>query len=206
MDVSEIRVTTAGPDGTRRVAAAIADHLRPGDVVALSGELGAGKTCFVQGAAAALGITAPVTSPTFVLLHTYPGPVPVVHGDVYRLGTLRDVLDLGEEVFAPDVVTFVEWGDAITALLPDDRLEVVLTHADEPADDPAADGSAAPAALDPEAALAAPRELAIRGHGRHAEVPAALRAAVADGALRGDGIAVTDGGAGGADGDRGASC
>jgi tRNA threonylcarbamoyladenosine biosynthesis protein TsaE len=165
--VSEIRIATAAPDDTRAVAAALAAHLRPGDVVALSGELGAGKTCFVQGAAAALGVTAPVTSPTFVLLHTYPGPVPVVHGDVYRLGTLRDVLDLGEDVFAPDVVTFVEWGDAITALLPEDHVDVVLTHADLAAD---GDGDAGTVEV-PEAA---PRRIVVRGRGRHGPLPSAL--------------------------------
>ena len=173
--MSSIRVATSGPDDTRAVGAAVARRLRPGDVVALSGELGAGKTCFVQGAAAALGVTVRVTSPTFVLLHTYPGEVPVVHGDVYRLGTLRDVLDLGEDVFAPDVVTFLEWGDAIAALLPDDHLEVVLRHADL---DAALDASAAPDEL------AAPRELELRGHGRHADLPAALAGELAGGGVR----------------------
>lgn len=190
--MDELHLATADPDQTRAVAAALAAHLRPGDVVALSGELGAGKTCFVQGAAAALGVTTPVTSPTFVLLHTYPGPVPVVHGDVYRLGTLRDVLDLGEEVFAPDVVTFVEWGDAIAALLPDDHVEVVLAHADEDPTDPLADPSGVPEDEDASLAgaptpatadgpFAAPRRLTIRGHGRHADLADALRTALADG-------------------------
>lgn len=167
--VTHLHIATATPDDTRTVGAAVARHLRPGDVVALSGELGAGKTCFVQGAAAALGITAPVTSPTFVLLHTYPGEVPVVHGDVYRLGTLRDVIDLGEDVFAPDVVTFLEWGDAVRSLLPQDHLEVVLTHAqlDAPS---VADGA------EGDDVTAAPRELVLRGHGRHVSLPAAVAA------------------------------
>jgi tRNA threonylcarbamoyladenosine biosynthesis protein TsaE len=115
------------------MAAAIAAFLRPGDAVALSGELGAGKTCFVQGAARALGVTSRVTSPTFTLVRSYTGQLPIVHCDVYRLDRLQDVLDLGDEVLAPDVVTFVEWGDAITALLPDDRLEVAL-YLDDPAE------------------------------------------------------------------------
>lgn len=173
--MSEVGIATVAPDDTRVVAAAVAAHLRPGDVIALSGELGAGKTCFVQGAAAALGITAPVTSPTFVLLHTYPGPVPIVHGDVYRLGTLRDVLDLGEDVFAPDVITFVEWGDAITALLPDDHLEVVLTHAELVSADAAPSTgvpSDAPAgSVASEGAVVEPRRIVLRGHGRHHDLP-----------------------------------
>jgi tRNA threonylcarbamoyladenosine biosynthesis protein TsaE len=119
-------LTTSGPDETRGVAGAIAPLLLAGDVVALSGELGAGKTCFVQGAAAGLGVEARVTSPTFVLVRHYAGRLPMVHCDVYRLERLHDVEDLGDEVLAPDVVTFVEWGDTVAPLLPEDRLEVEL--------------------------------------------------------------------------------
>jgi tRNA threonylcarbamoyladenosine biosynthesis protein TsaE len=126
VDGGELHVRSAGPNATRAIARVVAGHLVPGDVVALAGELGAGKTCFVQGAADGLGVAAPVTSPTFVLVRQYTGRVPVVHCDVYRLDRLGDVLELGDEVLAPDVVTFVEWGDAIAALLPPDRLEVEL--------------------------------------------------------------------------------
>lgn len=121
----ELRLVTAGPDQTRKVAATIAGVLRPGDVVALTGELGAGKTCFVQGAAAALGVKDRVTSPSFVLRREYEGTLPIVHLDVYRLDTLQEVADLGyEEVLDLRRVTFVEWGDAIAPLLPGDHLEV----------------------------------------------------------------------------------
>jgi tRNA threonylcarbamoyladenosine biosynthesis protein TsaE len=127
----DLLLRSPDPDQTRALAAAVASVLTPGDVVALSGELGAGKTCFVQGAARRLGVEGPVTSPTFMLVRTYlDAPVPVVHCDVYRLNRLQDVLDLGEDVLAPDVVTFVEWGDAVATLLPDDRLEVELTLVD----------------------------------------------------------------------------
>jgi tRNA threonylcarbamoyladenosine biosynthesis protein TsaE len=125
---TSITLTTASPEDTREVAAAIASVLVAGDVVALSGDLGAGKTCFVQGAAAGLGVVLPVTSPTFVLVKLLPAAVPVVHVDVYRLDGLRHLDDLGEDVFAPDVITFVEWADTIRGLLPDDRLEVELHH------------------------------------------------------------------------------
>lgn len=125
MQAAELTLHTTSPVATQRLAAAVADVLRPGDAVALSGELGAGKTCFVQGAAGALGVTGRVTSPTFMLMRMYEEATPpVVHCDVYRLDHLQDVLDLGEEVLAPDVVTFIEWGDAVRPLLPDDRLEV----------------------------------------------------------------------------------
>jgi tRNA threonylcarbamoyladenosine biosynthesis protein TsaE len=129
--VADLTCRTSGPEQTRALAAAAATVLRPGDAVALAGELGAGKTCFVQGAARGLGIAARVTSPTFMLVRTYDeGRVPVVHCDVYRLDRLHDVLDLGDEVLASDVVTFVEWGDAIATLLPDDRLDLELVLAD----------------------------------------------------------------------------
>lgn len=124
---------TSGPDDTRALAAAVASGLRPGDVVALTGELGAGKTAFVQGAARALGVERRVTSPTFTLVRDYPGDIPIVHVDVYRLDHLRDVIELGEEtILGPDHVTFVEWGDAVSPLLPPDRLEIELSLGDSP--------------------------------------------------------------------------
>jgi tRNA threonylcarbamoyladenosine biosynthesis protein TsaE len=125
---NRLTLTTDGPSSTRAAAAAIAAVLEVGDVVALSGELGAGKTCFVQGAASGLGIDARVTSPTFVLVREYRGRVPMVHTDVYRLDRLTDVRDLGDDVMSPEVVTFIEWADAVAPLLPDDRLEVEILH------------------------------------------------------------------------------
>lgn len=127
---AQLSLTTADEDDTRAVGAALAGVLTTGDVVLLSGDLGAGKTRIVQGAAAALGVEQPVTSPTFVLVKLLAGRVPVVHVDVYRLEQLRDVEDLGEDVFAPDVVTFVEWGDRLAGALPHDRLELELTALD----------------------------------------------------------------------------
>lgn len=129
-----LELRSGDPDTTRGIAATLAPHVRPGDVIALSGELGAGKTCFVQGLARALGVEGRVTSPTFVLVRTYEGDLRIVHCDVYRLDRLQDVYDLGDEVLAPDALTLIEWGDAISAILPDDRLEVVLTLADEDED------------------------------------------------------------------------
>lgn len=127
MTVSDgVWVRTADAGATRALGGVIAAHLRPGDVVSLSGELGAGKTCLVQGVAAAVGVTDRVTSPTFVLVKQYRGSLPLVHVDVYRLDRLGDVLELGDEVFAADAVTLVEWGDAVRAAMPDDRLEVEL--------------------------------------------------------------------------------
>ena len=102
--------------------------MRAGDVVVLSGDLGAGKTTFVQGLASALGVASRVNSPTFVLVREYHGTMRIEHVDVYRLDRLQELYDLGyEELFAPDALTLIEWGDAVAGALPDDRLEVRLT-------------------------------------------------------------------------------
>ncbi len=112
---------------TRKVGAALADLLVPGDVVSLTGDLGAGKTAFVQGAARALGVTDPVISPTFVLVREYRGDVPIRHVDVYRLERFQEALDLGfEDLVDAGVVAFIEWGDAVEALLPDSHVRVEL--------------------------------------------------------------------------------
>jgi tRNA threonylcarbamoyladenosine biosynthesis protein TsaE len=134
--VDTLSLRSTGPDDTRAIAGAVAAHLVAGDLVALSGELGAGKTAFVQGAARALGVAERVTSPSFVLVKSYrDGRLPVVHVDVYRLGTFQDVLELGDEVLDPAGVTFLEWADAVAALLPEDRVEVEVVLADLDAPD-----------------------------------------------------------------------
>lgn len=155
----ELHLRTSGPSETRAVAGTIARALRPGDVVALTGELGAGKTCFVQGAASSLGVAERVTSPSFVLRREYRGRIPMIHLDIYRLETLAEVVDLGfEEIFDPDRVTFIEWGDAMSPLLPADYLEVELLLA-EPTEGPA--GEQAPVSSDG----AEPRRLIVRARG-----------------------------------------
>ena len=116
-------------DDTRAVGAAVAELARPGDVVVLAGDLGAGKTAFVQGFGRGLGITDRITSPTFTLVHVYDGGrLPVHHLDVYRLDQLSEALDLGlAEMLDQGGVVLVEWGDAITPVLPHDLLELRLT-------------------------------------------------------------------------------
>lgn len=121
----ELALATVGAQDTRRLAGTIAGALRADDVVSLTGELGAGKTCFVQGAAAGLGVTQRVTSPTFLLRRDYQGRLPVIHLDVYRLDSLQEALELGMEE-ARGAVTFIEWGDAMRPLLPAAHLEVEL--------------------------------------------------------------------------------
>jgi tRNA threonylcarbamoyladenosine biosynthesis protein TsaE len=120
------------PEDTRAVGEILADLLEPGDAVALTGELGAGKTTFVQGVARGLGFTGAVTSPTFTLVREYPARLHVHHVDVYRLERVQDALDLGlEEMTAEGGVLLVEWGDAIETLLPDEHLVIELTVPDE---------------------------------------------------------------------------
>jgi tRNA threonylcarbamoyladenosine biosynthesis protein TsaE len=102
---------TEAPEETEAAGAQLAADLRPGDVVLVSGELGAGKTTFVRGALRALGVEGRVTSPTFVVGHLYAGAAgPVAHLDLYRLAGLEDE-DPGllDPYFGPDTVTFVEW-------------------------------------------------------------------------------------------------
>jgi tRNA threonylcarbamoyladenosine biosynthesis protein TsaE len=119
---------------TSALGGAFARQLAPGDVVAILGTLGSGKTCFVAGACAALGVTAPVTSPTFAIINEYPAPFgTVAHIDMYRIGSRREVAELGiEEYFTPRCICFIEWADAVEDLLPPAHYRVVVAHgADE---------------------------------------------------------------------------
>jgi tRNA threonylcarbamoyladenosine biosynthesis protein TsaE len=126
--------TTASVDETRDVAAAVSSLARPGDVLVLAGDLGAGKTAFVQGFGRGLGVSERITSPTFTLVHVYEGRLPVHHLDVYRLGQLSEALDLGlPEMLDDGGVVLIEWGDAILPVLPLDFLEVRITFG--PGDD-----------------------------------------------------------------------
>jgi tRNA threonylcarbamoyladenosine biosynthesis protein TsaE len=124
-------VVTRSPDETRIAGASLAAVVLPGDVVSLSGELGSGKTVFVQGLAAALGVMERVTSPTFTIHHQYSGRYSLAHVDVYRLGSFQEVLDLGLEELLSSSILVIEWGDAIEPLLPRRRLEVHLRTMDD---------------------------------------------------------------------------
>ena len=122
---------TASVDATRDLGAAVAGLARPGDIVVLAGDLGAGKTAFVQGFGRALGVTDRITSPTFTLVHVYDGRLPIHHLDVYRLHQMSEALDLGlAEMLDEGGVVLIEWGDAILPVLPHDLLEVRLTFGD----------------------------------------------------------------------------
>jgi tRNA threonylcarbamoyladenosine biosynthesis protein TsaE len=121
------RVVTRSADETLALAGEVGGVLRPGDVVSVIGDLGAGKTVFARGVGRGLGVTEPVVSPSFTIVREYDGRVPLVHVDVYRIDTIQELHDLGfEEVVRDDAVTVIEWGDVIDALLPRQRLDVRL--------------------------------------------------------------------------------
>jgi tRNA threonylcarbamoyladenosine biosynthesis protein TsaE len=112
--VDSVAVSTKGAAGTGAVAALLAAHLHPGDVVLLKGGLATGKTTFVTAVAAAMGSQARVTSPTFTLAHFYPsGSGTILHIDAYRLSGIHEYRDLGLDDYLDESVTLVEWGEKI---------------------------------------------------------------------------------------------
>jgi tRNA threonylcarbamoyladenosine biosynthesis protein TsaE len=117
--VAVTSLTATTPEQTATEGEALGRTLGPGDVVALYGELGAGKTCFVQGLVRGLGVTTQATSPTFVLVNEYRGRLPVHHVDAYRTGGLAELMDLGLlDLIGGDGVTLLEWADRAEPLLP----------------------------------------------------------------------------------------
>ncbi|MEU5030016.1 tRNA (adenosine(37)-N6)-threonylcarbamoyltransferase complex ATPase subunit type 1 TsaE [Streptomyces milbemycinicus] len=127
------RITVTSPEQMRDLGRRLAKLLRPGDLVLLTGELGAGKTTLTRGLGEGLGVRGAVTSPTFVIARVHPplgdGP-PLVHVDAYRLGGgLDDMEDLDLDVSLPDSVIAVEWGEGKVEGLSDDRLHVVIERA-----------------------------------------------------------------------------
>jgi tRNA threonylcarbamoyladenosine biosynthesis protein TsaE len=133
MSNTELSLDLADPEATRALGRRLGSLLEPGLVVALLGDLGAGKTTLSKAAIAALGAfdEDDVVSPTFVIANEYPGPVEVLHVDAYRLAAAASFEDLG---FGPldqgERAVLIEWADRIAEALPGDRLEVELEHVD----------------------------------------------------------------------------
>ncbi len=123
-------IETSGPTETESLGAELAGALADGDVVLVRGELGSGKTTLVRGAARALGVSDPVTSPTFSIGHRYTAPgVTVSHLDLYRLaGLAREDPALLDDYLGPGRIAFVEWPEDAHAGLADARLRVTLSH------------------------------------------------------------------------------
>ena len=109
-------------------------QLRPGDVVALIGDLGVGKTCLTQGIARGVGIheDQTVNSPSYILINEYTGEIPVYHIDLYRLQRLEDIVALGlEDYLEGDGICVIEWADRMSELLPESHIQVRITGEDE---------------------------------------------------------------------------
>jgi tRNA threonylcarbamoyladenosine biosynthesis protein TsaE len=119
-----LTVETTSPAATQALARHLAVALQPGDFLALVGNLGAGKTCFVQGLAEGLGVTGRVASPTFILMRAHPGPVFLYHADAYRLSSGDELLDIGLEDWLSSGVVALEWADQALEALPTDHLQI----------------------------------------------------------------------------------
>ena len=129
IDTRPLKLVTDSPEATMELGARFAALCRPGDVVGLQGTLGAGKTCFVKGMARGLGVDdeRAVTSPSFVLLHEYRGPLTLYHFDAYRLEDARQMEEIGcQEVFDSGGVSVVEWADHVLGCLPPEHFMLTI--------------------------------------------------------------------------------
>jgi tRNA threonylcarbamoyladenosine biosynthesis protein TsaE len=116
---------TKSAEDTQALGAEVGAMARPGDVILLTGELGTGKTVFVKGLASALGVTETITSPTFTLVRTYEGRLPLVHADAYRIDQAEEAVDLAlTELLDEGAVAVAEWGERLASVLPANFLEV----------------------------------------------------------------------------------
>jgi len=132
--VEDEMIEVPDADAMRRFGAGLAATLRAGDLVVLSGPLGAGKTTLVQGIGEGLGVRGPITSPTFVIARVHPsltGGPELVHADAYRLGGVAEIDDLDLDAEVSEAVTVVEWGEGLVEGLTDDRLEVAIDRAED---------------------------------------------------------------------------
>lgn len=129
-DLADARpITLPTLEDTHAFGARLASILRGGDLLVLTGPLGAGKTALVQGIGAGLGVRGAITSPTFVIARVHRGPLPLLHVDAYRLHSLEEVDDLDLDVDTADAVTAVEWGSGLVEQLADARLEIAVERA-----------------------------------------------------------------------------
>lgn len=123
----KLTITTTSADETTSLGERLGKQLKPGDVIALFGDLGAGKTTLTKGIAAGLGLEADIHSPTFTLIHEHMGAVALYHVDLYRLSHEQEVETLGlEEYIYSDGVTIIEWADKMKSMLPSQRLDITL--------------------------------------------------------------------------------
>lgn len=129
-----IQTVSLGPEATFRLGETIGRCLKKGDIIALSGDLGSGKTCFTQGIAKGLDVLAAynVTSPTFTLMNEYPGRLKLYHLDVYRLSGPRDIEEIGyEDYFYGPGVIVIEWAEKVEQLVPEYGIWIFFRHLEE---------------------------------------------------------------------------
>jgi tRNA threonylcarbamoyladenosine biosynthesis protein TsaE len=130
-----LTILSHSADETRAVGRSLGELAQAGDLFSLLGDLGAGKTALAQGILQGLGVTRPVTSPTFNIVNEYHGRVVVYHLDLYRLEDPAELLEIGlEEMLQGEAVLVIEWGDRFADYLPAERLEIILDYSKDPAD------------------------------------------------------------------------
>ncbi len=116
------------PLETENIAKALAKNIKPGDVICLNGDLGVGKTAFVQGLVRALGVSEPISSPTFTIVNCYEGRIPIYHFDVYRIGDCDEMYDIGyEEYIYGEGLSIIEWPEKIKEILPQKRYDITIS-------------------------------------------------------------------------------
>ena len=116
------------PKETENIARSFAKELKGGEVICLNGDLGVGKTAFVQGLVKALGVTDPISSPTFTIVNCYEGDMPIYHFDVYRIEDCDEMYEIGfEEYIYSNGITLIEWSEKIWEILPKNRIEIVIS-------------------------------------------------------------------------------
>ena len=121
-------IETRSPEETFALGKKIGEMARPGEIYTLTGDLGVGKTVFTQGVAAGLGITEPVSSPTFTIIQEYDsGRLPFYHFDVYRIGDIEEMDEIGyDDYFFGQGICLIEWANLIEEILPENRREIVI--------------------------------------------------------------------------------
>lgn len=127
----DLTIITKSPEETKKIGKDISRLVKPGDLIAFYGELGAGKTCFIQGVSEGLEVKDYVTSPSFTIINEYQGKISVYHFDLFRLNDIEEILELGyEEYFYGNGLTVIEWANKIEKLLPKDHLKIDIKFKD----------------------------------------------------------------------------
>ncbi|MBA7563279.1 tRNA (adenosine(37)-N6)-threonylcarbamoyltransferase complex ATPase subunit type 1 TsaE [Candidatus Atribacteria bacterium 1244-E10-H5-B2] len=126
-----LTIITKSPEETKNLGKEVSKLTKPGDLLAFYGELGAGKTCFIQGISQGLKVKDYVTSPSFTIINEYQGKIPIYHFDLFRLDNAEEILELGyKEYFYGEGLTVIEWAEKIEQLLPKEHLEIKIKFKD----------------------------------------------------------------------------